>query len=362
MLLDSGHLQEQDAAYVNKQKARRKEPLIEPLYTQRDAQKCLDQFVGVSLHRRISVADGVDLTFHEAGHILGAAFVCLEIREHSSSKQWRLIFSGDLGREEVSILHVPEAPAAADIVLMESTYGDRQHGSYASAQDTLRDIVNTTARRQGKVIIPAFAVGRTQEIVYALNKLDAEGDIAPVPVFVDSPLAVNNQEVQQFLTEDGRRSLFDYKRVTYIRDVSESKRLNYLSTPEIIIAASGMAEGGRVLHHLKNNIEDPDNTVLIVSFQAENTLGRRLKDGVTPVRIFGEPYDVRAQIVVIDGYSAHADQSELLHWAGALDRQRLQHLFLVHGEPKPAGVLAGELRRQGFPRVTIPQRGQAFHF
>jgi metallo-beta-lactamase family protein len=320
------------------------------------------------------VADGVDLTFHEAGHILGAAFIRLDIREHDSGKQWRLIFSGDLGRKEVSILHPPESPVAADIVLMESTYGDRQHGSYASARKILRNIVNATARRQGKVIIPAFAVGRTQEIVYALNQLDASGDIPPAPVFVDSPLAVNatdvfrlhpeewSPEVQQFLTEDGRRSPFDYERVRYIRDVSESKRLNHLSTPAIIISASGMAEGGRILHHLKNNIEDPRNTVLIVSFQAENTLGRRLKDGATPVRIFGEPYDVRAQIAAIEGYSAHADQSELMRWASALDQQRLQHLFLVHGEPAPAGALANELRRHGFAQVTIPHRGQTFDF
>jgi metallo-beta-lactamase family protein len=371
MLMDSGHIHEQDAAYVNKQKVRKREPRIEPLYTQRDAQRSLDQFIGVGLHRKISVADGVDLTFHEAGHILGASFVRLEIREHSTGKTWRLIFSGDLGRAEASILHSPEPPADADLLIMESTYGDRLHGPYDAARKQLRDVISATARRRGKVIIPAFAVGRTQELVYALHQLDAEGDIPPIPVFVDSPLAVNatdifrmhpeewNEEVQAFLTEDrSRRNPFDYDEVEYIRDVRRSKQLNHLSSPAVIIAASGMAESGRVLHHLKNHIEDPDNTILIVSFQAEGTLGRRLKDGVSPVRIFGEQYDVRARVVSIEGYSAHADQAGLIEWAAALDRNQLQHIFLVHGEPGPATTLAGKLRADQRVQVTVPVRGQ----
>jgi metallo-beta-lactamase family protein len=235
-------------------------------------------------------------------------------------------------------------------------------------------VVTSTARRRGKVIIPSFAVGRAQELVYALNQLDADGDIPPTPVFVDSPLAVNatdvfrmhpeewNAEVQQFLVEDRRRSPFDYGQVQYIRDVSDSKRLNHLSTPAIIIAASGMAESGRILHHLKNNIEDADNTILFVSFQAENTLGRRIKDGLSPVRIFGEQYDVRAHVTAIEGYSAHADQAQLLYWAGAFDRQRLQHLFLVHGEPQPASILADKLRQDHTAVVTVPVRGQQVSF
>jgi len=217
-------------------------------------------------------------------------------------------------------------------------------------------------------------VGRTQELVYALNELDAHGDIPPIPVYVDSPLAVNatdvfrmhpeawSQEVQQFLAKDGRRTPFDYRRLEYIRDVNDSKRLNHLSESSIIISASGMAESGRILHHLKNNIGDPDNTVLLVSFQAENTLGRRLQDGVNPVKIFGEEYQVRAQIETIEGYSAHADQKGLLHWASAFDPQRLQQLFLVHGEPEPAAVLAGKLREAKVAQVTLPTRGQTFQF
>lgn len=374
MLMDSGHIQEQDVEYLNKQKQRKGEAPVEPIYTQRDAQICLDQFVSISPHRPVLVTDGVELTFHNAGHILGAAFVQVDIREQSSGKSLRLVFSGDLGREETTILNPPETLAAADIVIMESTYGDRLHDDYSFAQKKLGEVVSQTARRRGKVIIPAFAVGRTQELVYALNELDAHGDIPPIPVYVDSPLAVNatdvfrmhpeawSQEVQQFLAKDGRRTPFDYRRLEYIRDVNDSKRLNHLSESSIIISASGMAESGRILHHLKNNISDSDNTVLLVSFQAENTLGRRLQDGVNPVKIFGEEYQVRAQIETIEGYSAHADQKGLLHWASAFDRQRLQQLFLVHGEPEPAAVLAGKLREAKVAQVTLPTRGQTFQF
>ena len=219
-------------------------------------------------------------------------------------------------------MNPPETLDAADIVIMESTYGNRLHDAYAAARKRLRNVVNATARRGGKVIIPSFAVGRTQEIVYALNQLDAAGDIPPLPVFVDSPLAVNatdvfrmhpeawNAEVQDFLVDGRRRSPFDYGRVEYVRSVERSKQLNHMFEPAIIISASGMAENGRILHHLKNNISDPVNTILLVSFMAENTLGRRLKDGESPVRIFGESYDVRAQVETIDGYSAHADQRD----------------------------------------------------
>lgn len=374
MLMDSGHIHEQDVAYLNRQKAKRGEPPVEPIYTRSDAQHALAQFIGVGLHRRVSVTDGVDLTFYEAGHILGAASVALDIREHRTGRQWRLVFSGDLGRRETTILHLPEPLTEADLLILESTYGDRLHEPYESTRRMLRDVVNSTARRRGKVIIPAFAVGRAQELVYTLNQLDAAGDIPPLPVFVDSPLAVNatdvfrmhpeewNEEVQRFLIEDDRRNPFDYGRVEYIREVRRSKQLNHLSSPAVIIAASGMAESGRILHHLKNNIEDPDNTILFVSFQAEHTLGRRIKDGVSPVRIFGEQYDVRARVTSIEGYSAHADQAGLLEWAGNFDPNRLQQLFLVHGEPEPAATLAERLRAQQPAQVTIPVRGQQVKF
>ncbi|MBV7336986.1 MBL fold metallo-hydrolase [Chloroflexi bacterium TSY] len=374
MLMDSGYIQEQDIKYLNEKKRRKGEPPVEPIYTRADAQKCLDHFIGVGLHRTFSVADGVEVTFYDAGHILGATFVQLDIREQETGKKWRVVFSGDLGRDEVAILHAPEQAADADIVLMESTYGNRQHGEYEEARKKLRNVINTTARKRGKVIIPSFSVGRTQEIVYALNRLDAEGDIPEIPVFVDSPLAVNatdvfrmhpeewNDQVQEFLVEGRRRNPFDYHQVQYVRAVEQSKRLNFMSGPAVIISASGMAESGRILHHLKNNIEDPDNTILTVSYMAEHTLGRRIRDGVSPVRIFGEEYTIRAQVEAIDGYSAHADQMGLLEWARAFDRKRLQQVFLVHGEPEPAETLAGKLREEDVGKVTVPVRGQQFTF
>ncbi len=370
MLMDSGYIQEQDVYYLNKRKRREGEPEVEPIYTQEDARRSLTQFVSIGVHRPVSVADGVEVTFYNAGHILGAAFIRLDIREQHSGRTWRLVFSGDLGREDVAILNPPEALDEADFVIMESTYGDRLHDDYSQARKRLRNVVNQTVKRGGKVIIPSFAVGRTQEIVYALNQLDAQGDIPPLPVYVDSPLAVNatdvfrmhpeawNSDVQEFLVEGRRRSPFDYGRIEYVRSVQRSKQLNNMFAPAIIISASGMAENGRILHHLKNNIGDRANTILLVSFMAEHTLGRRLKDGESPVRIFGEEYDVVAEVVSIDGYSAHADQRELMDWALAFNPQRLQGLFLVHGEPNAADTLADKLTAAGMENVTVPILGQ----
>ncbi len=374
MLMDSGHIQEQDVEYVNKKRSRDGEPPVEPIYTEADVRACLDQFVGIGFHRTVTVADGVDITFVEAGHILGAASVQIDVREFSTGKQWRIVFSGDIGRPGSPILRPPQSFSEADIVIMETTYGDRLHEDYSGAAKKLRDVVNKTARQRGKVIIPAFAVGRTQELVYALNQLDARGDIPSIKVYVDSPLAVNatdvfrmhpeawNEAVQRFLTGENVRSPFDYSEVEYVRDVRRSKQLNNRTEPAIIISASGMAENGRILHHLKNNIEDQRNTVLLVSFMAENTLGRKLEDGEPRVRIFGESYDVRAKVEKIDGYSAHADQKELLDWAEPLDRGRLQQVFLVHGEPAGMDTFQRLLRERGVAKVTAPERGQSFEF
>ncbi len=372
MLMDGGYIQEKDAEYLNKKRGP-DEPKIEPIYTREDARRALDSFISVGLHRTFPVADGIEITFHEAGHILGAASVQVDVRERrngGAAQTHRVVFSGDLGRDESAILHKPEPIREADIVLMESTYGDRLHGPYEAARDRLETIVNQTCSRSGKIIIPAFAVGRTQELVYALNRLDEAGDIPSVPVFVDSPLAVNatdvfrlhpeewNEEVQDFLEEGRRRSPVDYEQVEYVRAVSRSKELNGLREPAIIISASGMAENGRILHHLKNNIEDERNTVLIVSYQAQHTLGRKLRDGVSPVRIFGEEYNVRAQVEAIDGYSAHADQEGLLNWARHFDDGRLQQIFLVHGEEDAAQTLAGKLS-DGQVEVVVPRLHQS---
>ncbi|MCX6030294.1 MAG: MBL fold metallo-hydrolase [Chloroflexi bacterium] len=372
MLLDSGHIQESDVEYLNKQKARKGEPAVEPLYTQADAERAMPYFSGVGFHQPTTVADGVSVTFYTAGHILGSAVVALDLHENATGKDWRLVFSGDLGRKDMPILRESETPERADILLIESTYGDRLHGTAEEAQTKLRDLVRATVRRQGKVIIPAFAVGRTQEIVYALNQSETEGDIPQIPVFVDSPLAVNvtevfrihpeewDEEVRAFLSGGKGRNPFDFPRLEYVRDQNRSKQLNYLRDPAIIISASGMAESGRILHHLKNNIEDADNTVLFVGFQAEHTLGRYILDGASRVKIFGEEYDVHAQIAAIDGYSAHADQGELLSWTQSLDRSRLQRTFVIHGEQPSAFTFAEKLRETGLTQVAVPTRGQSF--
>lgn len=374
MLLDSGHIQETDIEYLNKRRKKRGEPPVEPIYTQEDARNALPLFVSVGIQRAVPIADGVKLTFYNAGHILGAAFVLLEIVEFSTGKQWRLVFSGDLGRKELAILYPPDTFSDADILIMESTYGDRLHGSYQDAARQLEEVVCATAKRRGKVIIPAFAVGRTQELVYSLNVLDEDGDIPELPIFVDSPLAVNatdvfrmhpeawNREVQEFLTEGKRRNPFDDANIEYVRDVRRSKQLNFITDPAIIISASGMAESGRILHHLKNNITHKENTILFVSFQAENTLGRRILEGADEVKIYGDEYPVRAAVERIDGYSAHADQSELLEWAGHFDKARLQKTFLVHGEKEAAFTLAGKLTEQGHRSVEVPVLGQSFEF
>jgi metallo-beta-lactamase family protein len=248
------------------------------------------------------------------------------------------------------------------------------HGPYGDARRELRDVVQETVRRRGKVVIPAFAVGRTQELVYALNDLEADGDIPQIPVYVDSPLAVNvtevfrmhpeewDEEVQAFLLEERRRNPFEASQIEYIRDARRSKQLNYMTQSAVIISASGMAENGRILHHLKHNIEDPDNTILFVGFQAENTLGRRLVDGEHLVRILGEEHPVRAHIARIDGYSAHADQSELLEWMRPFDRSRLDRALVVHGEEASSFTFAEKLRSEGMRRVEVPEHGQSFEF
>lgn len=374
MLLDSGFIQEKDVEYLNRKRRRKGQEPVQPIYTQADARETLPLFVSIGEGRPVPIADGVTLTFHNAGHILGSAFVELAVEETATGKSWRLVFSGDLGRDEIAILRSPEIISQADLLILESTYGNRLHGSYEAARDRLEQVVCDTARRRGKVIIPSFAVGRTQELVYALNQLDAGGDIPEVPVFVDSPLAVNatdvfrmhpeawDSDVQTFLEDGRRRSPFDYPRIEYVRAVRRSKQLNHLTEPAIIISASGMAESGRILHHLKNNITHSENTILFVSFQAQHTLGRRILEGSEEVRIFGEEYPVRADVEKINGYSAHADQAELLAWAGHFDRNRLQKTFLVHGETDAAFTLAEKLREQGHGDVEVPNLHQAFEF
>ncbi|HEY63882.1 MAG TPA: MBL fold metallo-hydrolase [Caldilineae bacterium] len=372
MLQDSGHIQEKDVEYVNKKRARKGLPPVEPLYTQEDAMNALPYFVSLGYDRPFQVVPGVQVTFLDAGHILGSAMVLLEITE--GERTWRLLFSGDVGRKGLDILRDPTPALPADIIIMESTYGSRIHETHEEARQILRRVINETYRRRGKVIIPAFAVGRTQELVYELHQLTVEQKIPPLPIYVDSPLAVNvteifrlhpecyDEETRVFLAENQRKDPFGFYRLRYIRDVEQSKALNFLRDSAVIISASGMCESGRILHHLKNNIEDPNNTILFVGFQAEHTLGRRLLDGWKHVRIFGEEYEVRARIERIDGYSAHADRNELLEWVRPALKKGKPRIFLVHGELEAAQSLAQALRDEGVRRIDIPERGATFEF
>ena len=364
MLMDSGHIHEYDAQYVNKKKRKRGEPLIEPLYTQEDAALVAQHFATYHYGVIFDPVPGVRAKFVEAGHILGSAAVVLDIEEEGRVK--RLWFSGDIGRRGLPLLEDPVLPHNSHYLLMECTYGDKVHDDPQEAFNELRSVILNTIQRGGKIIIPAFAVGRTQELVYDLHKMIVMGDIPKIPVFVDSPLAVNasdifrthkylfDDEAQAFMASNENHSALGFDLLTYTRSVEESKSINYVKGPAVIISASGMAETGRILHHLKNNIEDPRNTILIVSWQAPYTLGRRLADREKKVKIFGKTYERKAQVATIGALSAHAGQNFLLEYALASKRS-LKKIFLVHGEERGATPMMQRINNSGFSEVYFPQ-------
>lgn len=373
MLLDSGHIQERDVEYVNKIRRRQGEPPVTPIYTQADAERSLKHFQGVDYDEPTELGPGVTLTLQDAGHMLGSAIVSLDIAEDEGRSPRRLVFTGDLGRPGLPLLRDPTYLRRADILLVESTYGSRVHPPLEDSARELEQIIRRTVERGGKVIIPAFAVERTQMLVYLLNKLYHQGDLPDIPVFVDSPLAVNvtevfrrhlayfDQETRAYLAnDDPDGDIFGFHKLRYIRDVEQSKALNTRQGPCVIISASGMAEAGRILHHLKNSIEDPRNTVLIVGWQAPNTLGRRLVEHQPVVRIFGMEHQLEAEVAALNGFSGHADQPALLDWVKTLERPP-DHTFVVHGDPEAAQVFAGLLRQDAHcPRVIIPDLYQSF--
>ncbi|MBM4427210.1 MAG: MBL fold metallo-hydrolase [Chloroflexi bacterium] len=362
MISDSGHIQEADAQFVNKKRAGRGEPPIEPLYTKEDAEAVAAMFAGRHYEETFEPFPGVIARFHEAGHILGSASVSLEIEE--KGKKIRFWFSGDIGRYKLPLLRDPVLPTEVDYMIMESTYGDKSHHDPELAYKEFRTVVKRTLERGGKVIVPAFAVGRTQELVYDLNQMMYNGDVPRVPVYVDSPLAVNatdvfkrhlecfDDETAKFVAE-ARHPALDFKMLNYVRSVEESKALNERTDPMIIISASGMAEAGRILHHIKNNIEDPKNTICIVSWQAPYTLGRRLADREEEVRIYGETYKRKCDIATIGGLSGHAGQDLLVKYATGV-KGSVKDIFLVHGEEKQAMMLKGLLKEQKMDRVYYP--------
>jgi metallo-beta-lactamase family protein len=331
-----------------------------------DAIAVQDLLIGVPYRRITHLRKHLALEFVEAGHILGSASVDIRITEGGSH---RLVFSGDIGRPGLPIIRDPEPPSGpVDTLIVESTYADRDHETVPGAEEKLAEAVRRTAARGGKLLIPAFALGRVQEIVYGLHQLWRARRIPEVPIYIDSPLAVETTTVfrmhpeifdkREKLVAEGAR-LFDFPLVRYIRGVAESKALNELREPAVIIAASGMAESGRILHHLINGIGDPRNLVLFVGFQAEHTLGRRLQRGEEVVRILGEEYPRRAEVETIGGYSAHADRSELRAWLRGLGGP-IRRAFAVHGEPPALGAMATILREEGVREVILPKHGEAF--
>lgn len=373
MLRDSAKIQHYDIEFLNKKRAKNKLPPLEPIYTLADAVNSLKLFVGVGYERPYQVAPGINLTFYDAGHILGSGIVVLDIADQEEKRDIRLVFSGDLGRPNRPILRDPTFIDSADVLLIESTYGTRVHEPTEDANKKLERIINETCKRGGKLIIPSFAVGRSQELVYRIHQLVENRDISPnLPIFVDSPLAIDatgiyrlhpetyDDEIAQFMLEDRHGDPFGFDMIRYTRTTRESKELNFLNEPAVIISASGMAEAGRILHHLKNNVEDPRNTILIVGWQAPNTLGRRIVEKQPKVKILGEEYQLNAQVASINGFSAHADRTELLEWTGHLQNPP-QHTFIVHGEEEVSLAFAESLKQeQGFPHVQVPHLGQSF--
>ena len=364
MLPDAAHIQEKDAEFL----ARRRKvgPESEPLYTLADAVAVQDLMVGLPYRRVQHLRKHIAFEFTDAGHILGSASVDLRLTEGATH---RLVFSGDIGRPGLPIIRDPDPPAGpVDTLIIESTYANRTHETVTDAETRLGDIVRQVAGRGGKILIPSFAVGRTQELVYSLHQLFRAGQIPGIPIFVDSPLAVDATAVfrlhPDLFDRDERliertTALFDFPLVQYVRDVNDSKKLNGMPGPAIIIAASGMAESGRILHHLANHVGDHKTVVLFVGFQGENTLGRRIQDGARVVKIFGEELPVRATVETIGGYSAHADRNELRAWLRRLGGP-IKRAFVVHGEREATLAMAQLLKEEGVRQVDVPAQGESF--
>jgi metallo-beta-lactamase family protein len=373
MLLDAANIQESDARFINKQIERGQSDMepVEPLYSEADVMSVLDMMISVPYHRKVPVAPGVSATFFDAGHVLGSALTALDVDE--DGKTTRLVFTGDLGRRHMPILRDPECPPGADVLLMESTYGDRLHAPIQEMDDKLAEVLKRVYERGGKVIIPSFALERAQEIVFALKALQQQGRMPPMPVYVDSPLTVKITDVFKLHPEcydeetraliAGSESPFDFDKLRYVSSKEDSKAIDAEGAPSIVISASGMCEAGRILHHLKSGIEAPKNAVLIVGFQAPHTLGRRIVERRQRVKIFGVERDLRAEVVVMNGFSAHADQKDLLDFVDQ-GRQlgKLRSIVLVHGDPGPQKVLTGLLTREGMASVHAPAPGERMAF
>ncbi|MGH7584542.1 MAG: MBL fold metallo-hydrolase RNA specificity domain-containing protein, partial [Gemmatimonadales bacterium] len=364
MLDDAAHIQESDFAYLKRKG--RAAPESAPLYTMADAKGVAELMEAHPYQRPFVVAHDLTITYHDAGHIIGSANLDVQI---GGSVSHRLVFSGDVGRWGQPIIRDPSGPRGAiDTLIVESTYALKNHGTAQDATGQLGEIVHRVAARQGIILIPSFALGRTQELIYALHQLADSGAIPQIRIYIDSPLAVEATDVfrmhpelfdttEELVRSDSR--IFDYHLVTYVRDVESSKRLNTLAGPAIIIAASGMAENGRITHHLANHCDDPRNCILLVGYQAQGTLGRRIQEGKTDVRILGEPHHIGCEVATIDGYSAHAGRDELRRWVRELGGP-IQRGFCVHGEPDSLQAMAKILTEEGVREVHVPKLGERF--
>ncbi len=364
LLPDAAMIQEKDADYLRRHKKSSAES--EPLYTIADAIAAQELMIGLPYSRPTHLRKHLSLEFTDAGHILGSASLDLRLTEGGYR---RVVFSGDIGRSGLPIVRDPQPPSGPiDSLIIEATYADRAHESVAGATARLGEIVRRVAARGGKVLVPAFAVGRAQELIYALHELHRAGQIPAIPIYVDSPLAIEATAVFRLHPEifdkrerliEQNTQLFDFRLVRYVRDVGDSKALNSLPGPAVIIAASGMAESGRILHHLSNHMGDHRNCVLFVGFQAEHTLGRRIQEGRTPVKIFGDMVDRRCEVETISGYSAHADRDELRAWVRGLGGP-ITRAFVVHGEPAALAAMADLLREEGVREVHVPEQGDVY--
>ncbi|HMN18560.1 MAG: MBL fold metallo-hydrolase [Ignavibacteriota bacterium] len=372
MLRDSAQLQEKDIEFVNKKRQKKNEPSLDPLYTLEDVENAMQQFVGVQYNQAIDLFPGVRFTFRDAGHILGSAGVQLEVEE-SGNKKINLGFSGDIGRPDSPVIKSPDILRDLDILIMESTYGNRLHSPVEEAEEYLASIIRETVDKGGKVIIPAFAVGRTQTIVYMLHKLSDQNRIPEIPIYVDSPLAVDATEVFRSHPECMDRETyriflqnhddpFGFNKLRYVKKTEESKELNEKTGSMIIISASGMAEGGRILHHLRHNISDTKNLILFVGYAAKHTLARKIMDGNQFVNIFGEEYEVKARFKKMDFFSGHADQQELLDYLRLNSTNTLENIFLVHGEEDMALPFREKLLQKGYKNVYFPASGEKINF
>ncbi len=360
MLLDSAHIQARDAEWLSK----KNRSFVAPLYDDDDVTETMRRFVSVPYNLPIDVASVAKVTFRDAGHVLGSAMAFTEFRENGSTK--RFLYGGDLGRKNMPILEDPWAPDDADLVVMESTYGNREHEPIQEMDQKLAHIVRETYNRKGKIIIPSFALERAQEIVYALKRLEANDHLPNLPVYVDSPMTVNitevfrlhtdsfDDEMRKFMTTEG--DPFQLDNIHYIRRVEDSMKLNSLEEPAIIISASGMCEQGRILHHLRNHCSDERNTILIVGFQAKNTLGRRIVEHEKEIKIFGIKRALNAEVKVLNGFSAHAGRGELLEF-GARFKDCAKQVLLVHGENESLDALKSGLEAGGQTNVSIQHEG-----